>query len=133
MPTRVKELRRGQLAKIKPLEPSKIFAKIAACPPLMREQASIAYIGKTVTWSAIFVNGYEQSSGQVRLTFQPEPNEIKFIGATVRLSDYPWLKSTRAGETIHVRGRIKKIDTLCIELERSELLLAQPTEQQGRP
>ena len=108
------------------LSPSEIFAEVEACPPLMREQAKAAYIGKEVAWPAIFANGYEQSLGQVRLMFQPDPTQVKFIGTTVCLLDYPWLKSTRAGETIHARGRIKNIDALRIELELSDLLLAQP-------
>ena len=127
MPTRAKGSVRRRASGAGSLEPSEIFAKIEACPPLMREQAKAAYLGKEVAWPVIFVDGYEQSSGHARLTFQYQPSEVKFIGATARLSDYPWLKSTRAGETIRLRGRIRSINTLAIELDLKELLLAHPT------
>lgn len=122
MPTRVR-----RIAATKPLEPSAIFGEIESHPPLMREQARAAYIGREVAWSAIFVNGYEQSPGQVRLTFQPEPNEIKFISVTTRLSDYPWLKSACAGEAVRLRGNIRSIDTLSVEVDLKELVPAKPS------
>lgn len=121
MPTRI-----SHVSMTKSLEPSAIFAEIESHPPLMREQAKTAYIGKEVAWSVIFVNGYQQSSGEARLTFQPEPNEIKFISVTARLTDYPWLTSTRAGETVHLRGNIRNINTLSIEVSLKELCPAQP-------
>ena len=129
MPTRTRPLVKRSMSKAGSLEPSNIFSELKMCPPLMREQAKVAYVGKEVVWLVIFMDGYEQSSGQVRLTFQPDPDQLKLISGTVRLSDYPWLKSTPAGEAIHVRGRIKKIDTLSIELELSDLLLAQPIDR----
>lgn len=107
--------------------PQHIFAEIEAQPPLMRPQAAKAYLGKAVDWPMTFANANEEPAGQARALFRFGPHEIKLITGNVPLSRYPQLRSMRAGERLRVRGTIRKIDTLFIELDISELVLAQPT------
>ncbi len=109
------------------LEPAKIFAEIETQPPLMRQQAAQTYIGKVINWPVIFSNASEQPSGQAHLIFCFGSHHINMITGNVSLSDYPQLRSLRSGERLRVRGTIRKIDQLFIELDISKLVFAQPT------
>ena len=90
----------------------------------MREQAKTKYIGTQVKWTLMFLDGRSDQDGEARLTFHFGPQDIRMVSGSVLLSDYPRLKSMRAGESLRVRGTIRKIDTLCIELEIRDLVLA---------
>ena len=50
------------------------------------------------------------------------------ITATVALSDYPWLRSLASEERVRVRGRIRRIDALDIQLDIFELSIAESAE-----
>ena len=116
------------MPELKALEPSQIFAEIDACPPLMREQASQRYIGSEVDWPVTLADAREQKPGQAHVVFWPEPSGNRLIVGDVPLSGYPQLRSMRAGDPARARGRIRKVDTLSIELEIKELVLVQPAE-----
>jgi hypothetical protein len=105
------------------LDPANIFAEIEAHPPLMRAEAANTYVGKDIDWLLTFFSGHELGIGRARLTFRIASQGIGMVVGAVSLSDYPWLKSLHADEPVRVRGRIRKIDTMSIELEISELLL----------
>ena len=105
------------------LNPVTIFTEVEAQPPLMRQQASKAYVGKTVNWPVIFANASEQPSGQAHLIFRFDEHNVRMIVGEVPLTQYPQLRSLRSGERLRVRGTIRKIDVLFIELEIQELLL----------
>lgn len=115
MPTRAKSL-----------ESSRIFAEIEAQPPLMRPQAAKAYLGKLVDWLVIFANASEHS-GQAHLILRSDPHGVRMITGKVLLVEHPELRSLHSGEQIRVRGRIRKIDNLSIELEINQLVFAPAT------
>lgn len=110
--------------------PAQIFAKIEAQPPLMRQQAAGAYIGKEVHWALTFSNGSESRPGEAWLIFRFDSHDLKMVTGCALLSDYPSLRVIRPGETVLVHGRIKKIDELglSIELEIQDLVFAKATE-----
>lgn len=110
-----------QRSEIKMLEPTEIYAEIDSRPPLTRTEAARAYAGKDVDWTLWYVFGRERSSGQVHLAFQIARQEVRMAAGTVALSDYPWLKSLRADQAVRVRGKIRHIGTLTIEVDIAEL------------
>lgn len=99
------------------LQPARIFAEIEAQPMPAREQAKAAYVGKEVDWVLRLADGWEEEPGSARLAFRYQPNEVKFVSATVPLSDCPWLKHLHAGEVMRVRGRIAELGSLAIRLK----------------
>ena len=109
-------------------DPSHIFAEMDAQPPLMRSQVVARYIGMEVDWLITLANGSEDHSGQAHLLFQFDSRSVRMVTGEVSLSEYPQLRATRAGSPLRIRGTIRKITTLSIELEIAELLLAQTTE-----
>ena len=110
------------------LSSAKIFADIEAQPPLMRDEAAEAYLGQEVDWALTFASGSKDNSGNAHLSFHISNEVIRGVQGTVSLSEYPWLKSLRADEPVRVRGRIRAISTLSIELEIGELVLAGASE-----
>ena len=108
------------------LDPVAILAEIQAQPPLMRQEAAKAYIGRMVNWPVTFANASEQSSGLAHLIFRFDSHHINMITGNVSLSDYPQLRALRSGERLRVRGTIRKIDQLFIELDIIKLVFTQP-------
>ena len=106
---------------IRNLDPSEIYADIISRPPLMRAQAAKAYIGKDVDWVLSYANGNELSLGEAWVAFRSGPREIRMIAGTVPLSKYPELKSLPADTAVRVRGKIREVETLIIELDIAEL------------
>ena len=109
-------------------EPSEIFAEMDAQPPLKRGEVAGMYLGKEVYWSLLFANADELSQGGAWLLFRFDPDHVRMVVGTVRLIDYPSLRSLRVGETVFVRGRIRKIDILSIELEIQDIVLLRTAE-----
>ena len=118
------------LKDIKKLEPETIDADINSHPPLMREKIKREYLGKEVEWLVTFADGYEEK-GKAHLTFHCEPRALRLVSGTVVLSDYPWLKSLRADEPVQVRGRIRRLGGMAIELDVLELSLPEPATLRG--
>ena len=118
------------ISKVRVPTPAAIFAAIEAQPPLMRQQAAGAYIGKEVHWALMFSNGSESRPGEAWLIFRFDPHNLKMVTGCALLSDYPSLRVIRPGETVLVHGRIKKIDELglSIELEIQDLVFAKAAE-----
>ena len=106
------------------IEPAAIFAEMDAQPPLMRPQAVAVYLGREVCWSLRFANATEPSQGQTRLIFRFSSHSIRMVVGDVTLSAYPSMTGTRVNENVLVRGRVRKIDNLCIELEIHDLVLS---------
>lgn len=98
-------------------KPSDIFAELEACPPFMRDQAKAAYLSREVDWILTLADGHEERPGWARLMFRRRRSDLGFVAARVPLSDCPWLRHVRSGETIRLRGRIAGIDALSIEVE----------------
>ena len=71
---------------------------------------------------------------QVRRTsiFKIPDQMLRIVEGTVSLAKYPWLKTLRADAPVRVRGRIRGIGVLSIELEISELSLVSDTCQSGK-
>ena len=103
-------------------DPSQIFAELDAQPPLMRSQVIAPYIGMGVDWPVTFANASEDRSGRVHLLFQFDSRSVRIITGEIPLSEYPQLRSTQAGAQLRVCGTIRKIDTLSVGLEITELL-----------
>ena len=127
MPTRTDDSlkRRGRLGL---LEPSTIFKDIEAQPPLMRDEVMQTYIGRKVNWQLTFRNGQVGDRDEAWLIFDAEPKGVRMVTGTVPLSKYPRLRTLPSGEIIHVRGRIRKIDAVCVDLDIAELKLPASTE-----
>ena len=117
MPTRAKGSAGRHGSEISAVDPSEIFAKIEASPPLMREQVKAAYVGKKVDCTATFLDGHVDPDGFARLAFHYDPHEVRMLIVRVALVNYPWLRTTRSGEAVRLHGRISKIENLSIELE----------------
>ena len=111
-----------------PSEPLEILTQIGSLPPLMRANAANAYIGKSVEWDLIFVDGDGTVPGRARLVFRAGSTGVRMIMADASLEDYPYLRSLPSGEAVRVRGRIKKIDALFIQLDLTELTLQKSAE-----
>src|SRR3989338_3076418 len=101
-------------------EARRIFSEIEACPPLMRAQARAAHIGKEVDWTASFFSGEIENKEQTFVAFRHDASD-KMLFARVKLADYPWLRSTKRGEVVRLRGRICDIGPLTIDLEAVSL------------
>lgn len=95
-----------------------------AQPPLMRQQAAAVYLGREVCWSLRFSNATEPSQGQTRLIFRFDSHSVRMVVGDIALSSYPSMMSARVNENMLVRGRVRKIDNLCIELEIHDLVLS---------
>ena len=109
-------------------EPSQFFAEIDAQPPLMRANVANTYVGKEVDWNLFFVDGSEPIAGTASLIFHSGVMVVWIISGEVSLIEHPYLRSLPAGEPVRVRGKIKKIDALSINLDISELTLAKIAE-----
>ena len=112
------------------LRPAGIYAEIKSQPPLMRDEAGHKYVGREVEWLVTFANGWE-SEGQAHLSFCVEPHVISMVKGTVSLADYPWLKSLRADAVVRVRGRIRRVESMTIELDKLELGLPETAALRG--
>ena len=86
------------------------------------------FIGRRVDWLLTFRNGGINDRGQAWLIFSTQPNSVRMVAGTALLSKYPGLKSLPSGETVRVRGRIRKIDSICANLDITELELPTPAE-----
>ena len=117
---------------VKSLDPADIFAELKAQPPLTREEAARAYVDQEVDWMLTFADGSEDNSGRAHLIFRIPKQMLRIVESIVSLSDYPWLKSLRADAPVRVRGRIRAIGVLFIELEISDLSLVSDTSQGGK-
>ena len=106
--------------KTKQLEPSDIFEEIQAQPPLMRQEIRDTFIGREVEWLLTFANG-SVSRGRAEVYFNAAPHDIGMVVGTASVAEYPWLKSLRDGEAVHVRGRICRVEALMIHLDKLEL------------
>ena len=93
-----------------PLKPTAIFAEIKTHPPLMRDEAAQAYLGKYVEWPLMFASGSIWEGDAVRLTFHAEPNGVTWVVGIVSLAKYPWLKMLHADEPVRVCGHIRRIE-----------------------
>ena len=109
-----------QISGVGSLDPAAIFAELETCPPLMREEAQGPYLGRQVTWMLHFADGSTRQ-GEAYLVFRVEGDGLRMITGTAALADYPWLKSLRANERVRVRGRIRRVGALTIELGMLEL------------
>ena len=114
---------------ISSIEPATIFAEIDSQPPLMRRRVATAYLGREICWSLIFSDASEPREGRTRLLFDFDPHSVKMIVGEVLLSNYPSLMHAKSGESVLVRGRVKSVDKICIELEIQALILSRSTEQ----
>ena len=110
------------------LEPATIFAEIEARPPLMREEAKAKYLGKQVRWMLMFLDGRRDQEGEAHLTFHFNSEDVRMVSGNVPLPRYPRLRSMQPGEFLCVRGAIRKIDSLCIELEIHDFVFAKAAE-----
>ena len=107
---------------------STIIEEIQAQPPLMRPQAARAYHGIEGEWVLTFANAQEGPSGQARLYFTAEPHAMKMINGRVSLRKYPQLRQLQVGAPVRVRGTIRRIEPLFIELDIRDLVFAKPAE-----
>lgn len=104
------------------LQPVEIFAAIDAQPSLMREDACEAYVGKEIDWSLAFINAKKSGRGQALAVFHFKPRGLRLIMGKARLSAHPELEFMRDGEIARVRGTIRRIDALCIELDIRDMV-----------
>lgn len=116
------------MSDMRSIEPAGIFAEIDAQPPLMRQQTAAAYFGREICWSLMFANATEPYQGQARLMFRFNPDSVRMVVGDIVLSTYPSMMGARDGESVLVRGRVRKIDNLCIELEIQDLVLSRTLE-----
>ena len=123
MPTRIDSSLKHQ-AKAGSLVPSAIFKEIEAQPPLMRPELVRQYIGMDVDWPATLADAREQRPGEIHVVGWSTSRGNRLIVVDVPFSAYPHLKTVRVNDPFRVKGKIKRIDAIAIELEIAELLFA---------
>ena len=116
------------MSELESVEPAEIFAEMDAQPPLVRQQAAAIYLDREVCWSLRFANATEPNQGQAHLIFRFDPYDIRMVVGDILLSEYPSMMGARVEENVLVRGRIRKIDNLCIKLEIHDLVLPRTAE-----
>ena len=104
------------------MTPEEIFAEFEAQPPLARRRSMQRYLGVEMDYPVTFADAWEADNETVRIALRFEPHSVRGIVGNVALADYPQLEHLRAGEPLRVRGRIRSVSTLWIELDISELL-----------
>jgi hypothetical protein len=111
------------------ITPAEIYADVHSHPPLMQDDAKAKYIGQEVEWLLAFSSG-SVDDDQARLMFHSrsrgELNPFGGVAGWVSLSAYPWLKTLRADELVLVRGRIRRVHFIAIDLDILELALPEP-------
>lgn len=105
---------------VKTLTPAAIDAEVRSYPPLKRDSIRKIYVGKEVDWRVTFFTGWKESKGRVGLAFRDKPLGMTIFGH-VPLTDYPWLESLNVDEAVWIRGQIRKVDSMTIDLEILEL------------
>ncbi len=104
------------------MTPKQIFEEMDALPPLWRPKFIERLVGIEVDWPVTFADAWETDGKAVRVAFHFEPMSVRGIMGTVSLETYPQLERLRAGERLRVRGRIRKIDRMFLEMDISDLL-----------
>lgn len=112
------------MSDVRSIEPPAIFAEIDAQPPLMRQRAAAIYLGKEVCWSLKFRNATEFSPGQAHLMFGFGNEIVRMVTGEISLATHPGLVTARVGENLLVRGHLRRIDNMTIELDISDIVLS---------
>jgi hypothetical protein len=110
------------------LTPEEIYKEIDSHPPLMQDTAKEKYIGQTVDWPLLFIDGSVNERGEARLTFRYDRQTsypLAGIRGVVALSEHPWLKTLPAETPVRVKAQIRELDALVIKLDILELSLPQ--------
>ena len=107
------------------LTPADIYADIESYPPLMQDEIKEKYVGQEVEWLVSFFSG-SIHGGKARLMFHHASRRIGGVTGVVALAEYPWLKSLRVDEPTRVKGRIRQIDAMAIELDILGLSIPEP-------
>ena len=107
------------------LEPSDIFAEVESARPVLREALRSTFVGDDVKWLLTFGNGWALDE-RAQLTLYFDPDSIRRVIGTVWLPDHPWLGMLRANDALQVRGRIRRVDAVSIELDVLELGIPEP-------
>lgn len=94
----------------------------------MRPEARQTYQGMEVDWSVTFTNAQAHRSSRASVYFSSGPHLLSMIVGKVLLSEYPRLKRLQVGAPVQVRGTIRKIDALFIELEIQDLVFTKAAE-----
>lgn len=101
------------------LTPVQVFDEYKAQPPLMRPRFAKKYVGMEVDWPVRFADAWK-SGKEIRVAFHVEL--LRGISGSVPRSMYPQLEHLHANEPLRIRGRIRSVSTLWIELDITELL-----------
>ncbi|GEM_PF-2803866 len=103
------------------LTPAQIFEEYKAQPPLMRETFAKKYVGIEVDWSVRLADAW-QAGKNIRIAFHVDALGLHTVGGEVPRAQYPQLEHLQAREPLRIRGRIRSVSTLWIELDIAELL-----------
>ena len=98
-----------------------VFGEYSAQPPLVRPQFAKKYVGVEVDWPVRFADAWEAGK-KIRVAFHLETPAIRGISGNVPRARYPQLEHLHAREPLRIRGRIRSVSTLWIELDITELL-----------
>lgn len=104
------------------LTAEQVFQDYSAQPPLMRPKFAQKYVGMEVDWPVRFADAWEigKTGKNLRVMFHVEL--LRGISGTVPRAKYPQLEHLQAKEPLRIRGRIRSVSTLWIELDITELL-----------
>lgn len=103
------------------LTPVQIFQTYDAQPPLQRPRYISDLFGISVDWPATFFTASANDADLVSVAFHYETLPVRMITGKVSRSTYPRLENLCAGEPMRIRGRIRSVNALCIELDITEL------------
>lgn len=103
------------------LTAEQIFQDYSVQPPLMRPRFAQKYVGMEVDWPVRLADAW-QAGKNVRVAFHLDTPGIHAIGGDVPRTQYPQLEHLQTREPLRVRGRIRLVSTLWIELDITELL-----------
>lgn len=102
--------------------PAQIFSEFEAQPPLMRSEVARQYIGLDVDWPVTLADAREQRPGEIHVVGWSTSRGNGLIVVDVPLSAYPQLRTLRVNDPFRVKGKIKRVDAVVIELEIAELV-----------
>lgn len=104
------------------LTPVQIFKEYDAQPPLQRPRYISDLFGTTVDWPVKFFDASAIDADVASVAFHYEALLVRMITGKVSRSAYPRLENLCEGEPMRMRGRIRSVSALCIELDITELL-----------
>jgi len=116
-----------------PITAQEIIDAVNSARPLQRQAVAAGYVGTPVAWKTTFASGSLTDKGKAFIILRSGPtSKAVFIGCTISLAKYDFLRTLDVEAPLLVRGRIDSIDQSSIQFTDPELeLLPSQLQTQG--